>query len=313
MPGRDKHGRRTPPAYRYFSPVFGFDPKTGRVTSLISLGLTNTPATRDMQALAASHRPSSLPSPRRSTTFRTPGAPARGKYMEHKMGKNQNQFASAASFEALETLKSAHADAIASLKESQASLSEANDQLKGEIASLKADSAMHQATAAAHATTLKAKDEEIASLKAVAKDVAGIVGKDSLSDAKGAFAALKQEAAAAVAKAAELTAKFEKLESDAKVAKLSQLVDQGITEGRFVPAEREHLIKQDASFVEEMLKIRPVIAKMSETKQPDPAKPPPALEGVDPELQAAMKAMGHDPAAIAASLRGAGALQQVVA
>lgn len=40
--------------YRYFSPVFFFDSTNGRVNELLSLALTNTPALRNLQPLAAS-------------------------------------------------------------------------------------------------------------------------------------------------------------------------------------------------------------------------------------------------------------------
>jgi phage I-like protein len=42
--------------YRYFSPVWNFDEKTGRVLQFINLALTNLPATDHMEPLAASQR-----------------------------------------------------------------------------------------------------------------------------------------------------------------------------------------------------------------------------------------------------------------
>lgn len=39
--------------YRYFSPLFDCDPKTGRVEKLVNAGLTNTPALHDLEALVA--------------------------------------------------------------------------------------------------------------------------------------------------------------------------------------------------------------------------------------------------------------------
>lgn len=43
--------------YRYLSPLFGFDPSSGRITRLFNAGLTNTPAIDGLPAIAAQVQP----------------------------------------------------------------------------------------------------------------------------------------------------------------------------------------------------------------------------------------------------------------
>ena len=295
--GKDKFGKRTPPAYRYHSPVFSFDDKTGRVTGLINLGLTNMPATRDMQALAASHRPASLTSSSsasrsNSNTNSQASIASGGDRKEKKMSK------SSAKSEAMEILKSAHADAIASLKDTNTSLVSTNEELRAALSEAK--------------TLATAHEVELSTLKAQAKDVAAIAGKETLAEAKGAFAALKQESTKNAETVAELKAKFDKLDADAKIAKLTQLVDKGVTDGKITPAEREHFLKAELSFVETILAIRPAVVKMNAgTEPPKPADTLP-MPDLAPDLLATLSALGHDPAKLAASMRQGGAVQTVV-
>jgi phage I-like protein len=298
--GRDPNGNRTAPNYRYFSPVFSFD-KAGVINGLTNLGLTNMPATRDMAAIAAKQQitrsSSSMMSsraPRSIPSF----APPRARKEFHMAGSNK-EMARQAHQDAIEALKSAHADVIATLRESRDN--SVNDAKETQAALSEAKS-----TITAKDAALAAKDAEIAMLKATATDIAGVVGKATLAEAKGVIAALKQEAEKAVADMAALKVKQEKTEADAKVAKLTQLVEQGIADGKITPAEKDAFLKADLSFVETIISVRPKIVNTTSTPQNAPAVPPAQLDGLDPEMVATLKAMGQDPAKVAADLKKSG-------
>ena len=296
-PGQDKSGRRTPPSYRYFSPVFSFDSKTGQILSLTNLGLTNLPATRDMQAIAAKqHRPGSSTTSSSRPSSNTPSFAALRERKEKQMSKSD--FARAAQAEALENMKQSHADTVATLKD-------ARETAVNETAEVRAQLTEAKNTISAKDGTIAAKEAEIAALKVQASEVSAIVGKASLAEAKGAFAALKQEAEKAVATAAEMKAKVDKIEADSKTAKLVQLVDGGIADGKITPAEREAFLKADVSFVETILAVRPKIVKQEGVIPPKPAEPAAALN-LDPELEATLKAIGHDPQKLAAAMKERG-------
>jgi phage I-like protein len=280
--GTDANGKRTPPHYRYFSPVFTYDTKTGIISELINLALTNMPATRDMQPIAASYRPRP-PLGTLSQHRRIPSS-----FVAHRAGEKaptnmaKNSGAARATDAAFATLTSAHETATASLTASNLALSSSNDDLRAKLSEANSAAAISNAT-------IKAKDEVIAALTAQAKDVAAIVGKDNLAEAKGAFAALKAE----IGKVAELSEKLAKIEVEAKTAKLTQMIDKAMAEGKILPAEKDAFLKADISFVEEIVKVRQPLVKLNETPSPVVATPAAALD-IDPEIVALAKANGWD-------------------
>ena len=195
---------------------------------------------------------------------------------------SEKKFARAAANEALDTMKTTHEFAVAALRESNANLVIHNEELRAKL----------------HAAGVKAA--ELTALQSEAKEVASLVGKDTLADARGVFAALKAEIDKTTMRAGAAEAKLAKIETDAKVAKLSQLVDKGIAEGKISPAEKPLFLGQTAEFVETILAVRPVMVKMNETSQGQPATPG-TPSNLSPELQELAKTLGWDIAKIQTS------------
>jgi phage I-like protein len=140
--------------YRYFSPLFDWDSKNGRITELINNALTNTPALHELEALVAA-----------SSTTDT-----EGEDMDPKLKEALDRITE------LERLSSAKDERIRSLE--------------GQNTTVALSAAVGLASTAG-SEEIRGK---IVALAGFRKDVLAIAGKDSDGAAIGALSAMKEQA-----------------------------------------------------------------------------------------------------------------------
>jgi phage I-like protein len=192
--------------YRYFSPLFDFDMRTGRILHVINSALTNTPALHGIDALVAAS----------ATT--TPGE-------ESTMD---------------EELKKALAR-NAELERQAAAQSKELETLRGQTATVALSSSLGLGMSAT-ADDIRTR---VAALVSFQKSVLGIAGKDSEAAAIGALTAMREQAAEAgelrtkaeAAETARLSAEFKSY--------LDGLSTTG-TDGKFLPPAKRLKAEQMA-------------------------------------------------------------------
>jgi ATP-dependent Clp protease protease subunit len=210
---------------------------------------------------------------------------------------SKKELARAAAHESMDILKSAHETATASLRESLANVQASNEDLREKIDGFRTETSTAQAQ-------VKAKDDVITAMKAEMTEFLAVVGKANLAEARGVFAAYKQEAEDAKA----LRAQLAKTEEASKVSAFTALIDKGVSEGKITPAEAEKFkvtkpeaIATASAFLETVLLARDPIVKITPTEQKKPADSVAALN-VPADIAELAKQMGWDPAKINAQI-----------
>jgi phage I-like protein len=187
--------------YRYFSPAFEYDTKTGRVTKLINVALTNNPATHGIQPLVAAS----------ATRKEEPRMDFEKLYNELKAQLD----AQATELASLRAFKSEHEKDVAVTGEEIGQLTA--------VAGLRADAKQSDRLAA------------VTQMATLRSNLVALTGAKTDAEAIGTVAGWKHNAASV----AELSTKLAQLEGEKLEGAVKALLDEADAQGKVEPARRE--------------------------------------------------------------------------
>ncbi len=261
--------------YRYFSPAFEYDDKTGRVTQLINIALTNNPAMRGITPLVAA-------------TAREAPVDYEKLYQELK-----------AEHEQLKAKLSASDAKIGELTAALAAKKPDDDEEEKEAAA--SINATLSLRASARARERAQAVSQIATLRA---SIRTLTGAESDAAAIGILSGWKE----AAAKVAALTAKIEEQEAAQLAKDFEAVLDEAGQKGTLEPARRAELKEQALKFTggkltresvemaRAFLSARPKVVNNDPTRHPAPAGDASQLHAMQLHIA---KICGRDPVEVA--------------
>lgn len=243
--------------FRYFSPAFDYDPKTGRVLELINVALTNIPATKDLPALVAAAKASH---PENNMALKKPAkkAPAKGKSeaSETLATKTKKKVTETETVDDGEEEESDEEE-DSKLDEDEEESAKTDDDGDAEEAA-KADESEEDdeeedsdddgdddddAPPSSKKPPMK-KSKKMAKLSKTAASalldkLAELTGKDDPEEAMGALEALAMSHRAVET----LSKKVERMETDSRKARVKDMVEDAIKCGKLIPVQRKQFVE----------------------------------------------------------------------
>lgn len=194
--------------WRYYSPAFLDDPKTGRIVDFINCALTNLPATHDLTPLVAASKEASTMTDEEKTLAK----------LEEKLKKLEAE--GKGKDEVIARLEQKIEELEAEAKETKAKLADAEKGLENdEGQQLEGDEA-----------------KKASRLIAAARQV---TGRQDLAEVEGALRALAQSHD----QVQRLSSRVAELEAQRTNDEITSLVDEAVRAGKVTPAKRDEFIQ----------------------------------------------------------------------
>jgi phage I-like protein len=265
----------------YFSPTFAFEKKTGRITSLVNIALTNIPATRNMQPLVAASRGTRMADDDKNEQLAED--PTKSMEADEKLADEPD------GDEGADPTAPSDGDGDEDLSD---------DELKAAVAAFKAAKASKLAKAAALAAEEPPAGGASTSLLARLR---GLTGKPrATADELVGVVRASVEAASA---SESLSQRLARLESKTRSSEVTTLVKGAIRAGKVAPANAkmiERLSKMGHRSIDELRGFVDAMPKIAGggVREPEGTGTT-AVASLSAEVRKIAKLAGHDPEAFA--------------